>query len=410
VGEPRKDCTDKARRKSAETSSGAATLALARYPGQPMTFPFEIPGPTFRERQVRSWVFHRFARTFMEMTDLPLGEREELTKRYPEVRPRPSSIQEADNGETRKAVFGGQYETVAMRYPDRRTVCISSQAGCGLGCTFCATGQMGLIRNLTAWEIISQVLWAGWVFGERPTNVVLMGMGEPLANYDSVVEAVRTINDEVGVSARKITVSTVGLVPQMERLASESLPVTLALSLHAPDDETRSSLVPINRRWPVAEVLEAANRFRSSHGRRVTIEYAMIAGVNDHGWQARMLADLLKNTDIHVNLIPLNPTPGFGVPASIRVDAFARELKALGVNVTVRDTRGRDIDAACGQLAINEQEAASNAPQPEAMPVAKRVPKKKKPAEPKAVTARPTPARRPTPVKPRAAVKPKAKR
>jgi 23S rRNA (adenine2503-C2)-methyltransferase len=317
-----------------------------------VTFPFEIGGPSFRARQVRAWVFQRYARTFGEMTDLPLGERQELAKRYPQVRPEPVAIWEADNGETRKALFEGSYETVAMRYPDRRTVCTSSQAGCGLGCTFCATGQMGLVRNLTAWEIVSQVLWAARVFGERPTNVVLMGMGEPLANYDNVMEAIRTINDDVGVSARKITVSTVGLVPQIERLAREPLPVTLALSLHAPDDETRSALVPINRRWPVAECMKAVKKFRSAHGRRVTIEYALIDAVNDSSWQAKRLADLMRGTDVHVNLIPLNPTPGYGMPASPRVEAFARELKNLGVNVTVRDTRGRDIDAACGQLAL----------------------------------------------------------
>jgi 23S rRNA (adenine2503-C2)-methyltransferase len=316
-----------------------------------MEFPFEIPGPSFRARQVRSWVFQRYARAFSEMSDLPLGFRDELARRYGEIRPAPTEIWEADEGETRKALFPGGYEAVAMRYPDRRTVCISSQAGCGLGCTFCATGQMGLIRNLSDWEIVSQVLWAGRVFADRPTNVVLMGMGEPLANYENVVSAVRAINDEVGISARKITVSTVGLVPMIERLAAEPLPVTLALSLHAPDDETRTQLVPLNRRWSVSDCIAAAKRFRGAHGRRVSIEYAMISDVNDHSWQAKRLADLVKGTDIHVNLIPLNPTPGFGVPASIRVDAFARELRNLGVNVTVRDTRGRDIEAACGQLA-----------------------------------------------------------
>lgn len=316
------------------------------------TFPFEIPGPAFRERQVRTWVFQRFAHAFAEMTDLPLGMRQELARVHGEdVRPRPTSVRESDGGETRKALFEGAYEAVAMRYPDRRTVCVSSQAGCGLGCTFCATGQMGLIRNLSAWEIVAQVLWAGWVFGERPTNVVLMGMGEPLANYEAVVEAVRAINDEVGISARRITVSTVGLVPQIDRLASETLPVTLALSLHAPDDETRSRLVPINRRWPVAECIAAAHRFRAGRGRRVSIEYALIDEVNDRPWQAMRLAELLDGSDIHVNVIPLNPTPGFGVPASPRVEAFTRELRAAGVNVTIRDTRGGDIAAACGQLA-----------------------------------------------------------
>jgi 23S rRNA (adenine2503-C2)-methyltransferase len=300
---------------------------------------------------VRQWVFAKFARTFAEMTDLPLGQREQLAAEIGDLWRLPVDVREADGGETRKALFPAGYESVAMRYPERRTVCISSQAGCGLGCTFCATGQMGLIRNLTAWEIVAQVLWAGRAFGESPTNVVLMGMGEPLANYDNVMAAVRSIHDDVGISARKITVSTVGLVPQIERLAGEPLPVTLALSLHAPDDETRSRLVPINRRWPVSECIAAAKRFRGAHGRRVTIEYAMIAEVNDQRWQAQLLAKLLRGSDLHVNLIPLNPTPGFGVPASTRVEEFARDLRAGDVNVTIRDTRGRDIDAACGQLA-----------------------------------------------------------
>ena len=322
-----------------------------------MTFPYEVPGPAFRERQVKAWVFHRFAHTFMEMTDLPLGVRQVLHEEHGGLWPAPVAARDADDGETRKAVFDGGYEAVAMRYPDRRTICVSSQAGCGLGCTFCATGQMGLVRNLTPWEVVGQVLWAGRVFGERPTNVVFMGMGEPLANYDALMEAIRTIHDEVGVGARKITVSTVGLVPGIERLAQEPLPLTLALSLHAPDDETRSELVPINKRWPVAECIEAAKEFRGAHGRRVTIEYAMIADTNDHPDQAAMLSRLLRGTDIHVNLIPLNPTPGFGVPASTRVEEFARELKRSSINVTIRDTRGRDIDAACGQLALETVDA-----------------------------------------------------
>jgi 23S rRNA (adenine2503-C2)-methyltransferase len=317
-----------------------------------MSLPFEVPGPAYRARQVAHWVYGRFAARFEEMTDLPVALREELTTTIGTVRPDPVTLRTADDGDTVKALFPGSYETVAMRYPGgRRTVCVSSQAGCGLGCTFCATGQMGLVRNLDSFEIVAQVLWAGTVFGERPTNVVFMGMGEPLANYDAVMEAIRSIHDDVGISARRIVVSTVGLVPQMHRLAAEPLPLTLALSLHAPDDETRSSLVPVNRRWPVAQCIAAAKEFRRAHGRRVSVEYALIAGTNDDPWQAEALARLLRGTDIHVNLIPLNPTPGFGVPASQRVDAFAEELRRGGVNATVRDTRGRDIDAACGQLA-----------------------------------------------------------
>ena len=317
-----------------------------------MTLPFEVPGPPYRAKQVARQVFTRFARTFDQMTDLPAAMRAELADAIGEIRPAPEELRTADDGDTVKALFPGSYEAVAMRYPGgRRTVCISSQAGCGLGCTFCATGQMGLLRNLTAFEIVSQVLWAGETFGERPTNVVLMGMGEPLANYDAVLAAIRSIHEDVGISARRIVLSTVGLVPQIRKLAAEPLPITLALSLHAPDDETRSELVPVNKRWPVAECIAAAVEFRTAHGRRVSIEYALIDGVNDHPWQATELARLLRRTDIHVNVIPLNPTPGFGVPASPRVQEFAGQLRDGGVNVTVRDTRGRDIDAACGQLA-----------------------------------------------------------
>jgi 23S rRNA (adenine2503-C2)-methyltransferase len=317
-----------------------------------MSLPFEVPGPAYRARQVAKWVYARFASRFEEMTDLPTALRDELADSVGVVRPEPIELRTADDGDTVKALFPGSYETVAMRYRDgRRTVCVSSQAGCGLGCTFCATGQMGLIRNLEPFEIVAQVLWAGSVFGERPTNVVFMGMGEPLANYDAVMEAVRSIHSDVGISARRIVISTVGLVPQIQQLAADPLPLTLALSLHAPDDETRSALVPVNRRWPVAQCIVAAKEFRRAHGRRVSIEYALIDATNDHPWQAEELGKLLRGTDIHVNLIPLNPTPGFGVPASPRVDAFAAELRKAGANVTVRDTRGRDIDAACGQLA-----------------------------------------------------------
>jgi 23S rRNA (adenine2503-C2)-methyltransferase len=317
-----------------------------------MSLPFEVPGPAYRTRQVARWVFERFESDFEQMTDLPATVRAELVAAHGRVRAEPVAIRTADEGDTVKALFEGNFETVAMRYSDgRRTVCVSSQAGCALACSFCATGQMGLERNLDPFEIVSQVLWAGEVFGERPTNIVFMGMGEPLSNYEPVIEAIRSIHSDVGISARRIVVSTVGLVPQIDRLAREDLPLTLALSLHAPDDETRTQLVPVNKRWPVAQCLEAAKAFRRAHGRRVSVEYALIADVNDRPWQAEALAKLLRGTDIHVNVIPLNPTPGFGAPASRRVEAFADEVRRAGTNVTIRDTRGRDIDAACGQLA-----------------------------------------------------------
>jgi 23S rRNA (adenine2503-C2)-methyltransferase len=254
-----------------------------------------------------------------------------------------------------------------MRYPDRVTMCVSSQAGCGMACPFCATGQGGLTRNLSAAEIVAQVvagaraMTSGTVPGGpgRVSNVVFMGMGEPLANYGSVLAAVRRITDPspagLGISQRSVTVSTVGLVPAIEKLSAEGLSSRLAVSLHAPDDELRDELVPVNRRWRVAEVLDAAWGYAAATGRRVSIEYAMIRNINDHAWRAELLADLLAGRLAHVNLIPLNPTPGSKWTASDPevADEFLRRLAARGVPVSVRDTRGREIDGACGQLAAD---------------------------------------------------------
>ena len=254
-----------------------------------------------------------------------------------------------------------------MRYPGRVTMCVSSQAGCGMACPFCATGQAGLTRNLSAAEIVAQVvagarlLAGGQVPGGpgRVSNVVFMGMGEPLANYANVVAAVRRLTEPLpegmGISQRSVTVSTVGLVPAIKRLTAEGLSVTLAVSLHAPDDELRDTLVPVNRRWKVAEVLDAAWDYAAVTGRRVSIEYAMIKDVNDQRWRAEALASLLAGRLTHVNLIPLNPTPGSRWTASTPAVTrdFVAALEARRVPVTVRDTRGRQIDGACGQLAAN---------------------------------------------------------
>jgi 23S rRNA (adenine2503-C2)-methyltransferase len=253
-----------------------------------------------------------------------------------------------------------QIETVLMRYPERATVCVSSQAGCAMGCTFCATGQAGFERHLDAGEIVEQVLRAAQASPQRVSNVVFMGMGEPLANYDNTWAAVHRLHDDLGLSARRITVSTVGVVPGMRRLAEEDLPVTLAVSLHAPTDEERERLVPLNRRYPIAEVLDAAADYAGAKGRRVTFEYACIAGENDSPAQAEALGNLLGAFPgvggAHVNLIPLNPTDGFGghapTPPSIR--DFADRLRAHGVTATVRRNRGTDIAAACGQLRSRE--------------------------------------------------------
>jgi 23S rRNA (adenine2503-C2)-methyltransferase len=264
---------------------------------------------------------------------------------------------------------GSLVESVLMGYPDRVTVCVSSQAGCGMACPFCATGQAGLTRNLSTAEIVDQVVYlagvaASGAMGGSPrrlSHVVFMGMGEPLANYARVIAALRRLTspapEGLGLSQRHITVSTVGLVPAIRKLADEDLAVTLALSLHAPDDGLRDELVPVNQRWKVAEVLDAAWDYAARTGRRISVEYAMIKDVNDQPWRADLLGRLLAGRLAHVNLIPLNPTPGSKWDASPKPveREFVRRLRAAGVPTTVRDTRGREIDGACGQLAASDE-------------------------------------------------------
>ena len=249
---------------------------------------------------------------------------------------------------------GAQVETVLMGYRDRATVCVSSQAGCAMGCTFCATGQAGFERHLDAGEICEQVLRAQHASEQRVSNVVYMGMGEPLANVDAVLDSLTRLHDDAGFSSRNLTVSTVGVVPGMRRLRDFPLPVTLAVSLHAPDDALRSELVPLNRRYPIAEVLDAARDYAQTKGRRVTFEYACIEDVNDHAYQADALAGRLTGFrgGTHVNLIPLNATAGYRghAAAGDRIARFAQRLRDRGVQATVRRNRGVDIDAACGQL------------------------------------------------------------
>ena len=325
--------------------------------------------PAFRADQVsRQWLA-RLSDDPAQWTDIPDADRATIAAALLPTLLAPARIQTCDDDTTVKTAWrlhdGSLVESVLMRYPDRVTMCISSQAGCGMNCPFCATGQGGLTRNLSTAEIVEQVvagaraLARGEVAGGpgRISNVVLMGMGEPLANYASVIGAIRRLVEPapegLGISARGITVSTVGLVPRMRELAGEGLAVTLAVSLHAPDDELRDTLVPINTRWKVAEVLDAAWHYARTTHRRVSIEYALIRDVNDQRWRAELLADLLAGRLAHVNLIPLNPTPGSPWTASRPRDerAFVGALKERGVAVTVRDTRGREIDGACGQLA-----------------------------------------------------------
>jgi 23S rRNA (adenine2503-C2)-methyltransferase len=334
-----------------------------------------LGAPAFRATQLSNHYFTRLVRDPAAMTDIPAIDRARLAETLMPTLLTPMRELACDGGTTRKTLWrlhdGSLVESVLMGYPDRVTVCVSSQAGCAMACPFCATGQAGLTRNLSTAEIVDQVVWfaavaaAGGLPGCPPrlSRVVFMGMGEPLANYSRVIGAVRRLTEPaprgLGLSQRHITVSTVGLVPAIERLISEDLSVTLALSLHAPDDDLRDELVPVNQRWKVAEVLDAVWSYAARTGRRVSIEYAMIRDVNDQPWRADLLGKLLSGRLAHVNLIPLNPTPGSrwdASPKSVEWE-FVRRLRAAGISTTVRDTRGREIDGACGQLAAAEVDA-----------------------------------------------------
>ncbi|HUP70621.1 MAG TPA: 23S rRNA (adenine(2503)-C(2))-methyltransferase RlmN [Acidimicrobiales bacterium] len=328
-----------------------------------------VEEPSYRVAQIWDGLYHHGTAP-QDLTVLPRRLRDSLAHEQllaPALQP--DLKLEADRGATVKwrweLADGRRIETVLMRMSSpsagagaspRSTVCVSSQAGCAMACGFCATGQAGFDRNLTVGEIVEQVARArseavgrGW----RLTNVVFMGMGEPLANYDRVWPAIRRVHDDVGLSARHITVSTIGIVPGIRRLAHEDLPVTLAVSLHAANDELRSRLVPINRRYPLASLTEACRVWQIAKGRRLSLEWALIHGVNDRRSDVVELAELARSLAAHVNLIPLNPTPGFatrGTPAD-GVRQFRDRLADRGVNVTVRHNRGTDIAAACGQLA-----------------------------------------------------------
>ncbi|PIB74690.1 dual-specificity RNA methyltransferase RlmN [Mycolicibacterium brumae] len=323
--------------------------------------------PAFRAKQLANQYYGRLTADPELMTDLPAAVRGQVGEALFPTLLTPLRQIECDSGETRKTLWragdGTTFESVLMRYPDRTTVCISSQAGCGMACPFCATGQGGLTRNLSAAEILEQVRDAAATsrdHDDRLSNIVFMGMGEPLANYNRVLSVVRRIiapaPNGFGISARSVTVSTVGLAPAIRRLADEKLGVTLALSLHAPDDELRDTLVPVNNRWKVSEALDAARYYADQTGRRVSVEYALIRDVNDQPWRADLLGKKLRaalGPLVHVNLIPLNPTPGSKWDASPKPAEreFVRRIREQGVTCTVRDTRGQEIAAACGQLA-----------------------------------------------------------
>ncbi len=318
--------------------------------------------PAYRARQIWEGLYRKLWASADRFTTLPKALRAALDAEFSFSALQPVTSLVSTDGETHKTLFrlpdGVQIETVRMRYVRRRTLCISTQAGCAMGCAFCATGQMGLLRNLSAGEIVEQVLYyARWLGerGERVTNIVFMGMGEPFHNYDAVMRAIAVLNDRrgFGLGARRMTISTVGLVPQIRRFTREHSQVNLAISLHAADDELRSSLIPINRKYPIRELMAAVDEYIAATHRRVTFEWALIRGLNDTAEQAHKLAALLRGRLAHVNLIPLNPTDGFhGKPTKPHeARAFCEIVRAAGVPCTVRLRRGIDIRAGCGQLA-----------------------------------------------------------
>lgn len=316
--------------------------------------------PRYRVDQVWDGL-HRRGMAPEEITELPKALRARLADALPAALS-PVAETSSDGGDTRKWLWslsdGARIETVLMHYPERATACVSTQAGCAMACGFCATGQAGFERHLSTGEIVEQVVRArAAAEPRRLSNVVFMGMGEPLANYDAVWAAVERLHADLGLSARHLTVSTVGLVPGIRRLAGEDLPINLAVSLHAADDDLRDELVPINRRYPLAVLEQACHEYLDAKGRRLSFEWALIDGVNDRPADVAALAPLARRLRAHVNLIPLNPTPGALAEATppARVRSFARALRDAGVNATVRQNRGTDIDAACGQLRADHE-------------------------------------------------------
>ena len=322
--------------------------------------------PAYRARQVWQGLYQKFWHDPLNFTNLPGKLRQRLSAEFRFSNLSPLSILQSSDGETRKTLFQlpdqRAIEVVLMRYSQRRTLCISTQAGCAMGCVFCATGQMGFLRNLTSGEIVEQVLYYArqlQASGEHVTNVVVMGMGEPFHNYDAKMKAIDRRNrpDGFNFGARRFTISTVGLVPAIRRFSEEKRQVNLAVSLHAADDELRSSLLPINRKYPLDVLLQACRDYVENTHRRITFEWALIHDVNDSLEQARALCQRLEGLLCHVNVIPLNPTKRFNGQAATQQQArlFKSELENHGIPCTIRVRRGIDIQAGCGQLAIQQK-------------------------------------------------------
>lgn len=310
---------------------------------------------SFRAKQIADWLYRKGVHDISQMTNIPASMREELIRTATLSRANPVRESRASDGTTKyllRLADGETIESVLLPYPERTSVCVSTQVGCRAGCLFCATADCGFVRNLTAGEIVDQVLTLQELGGTRVSHVVLMGMGEPLMNLANVVKALHLLNDEVGISMRRITLSTVGITPAIRKLAAMDLQITLAISLHAPTDDLRRKLIPMAERFPLEDLLRACREYGNSTKRRLTFEYLLISGVNDSPHNARELSRVLKGILGHVNLIPYNEIPGkpYEKPTKQAVDRFRTILEENGVEVTQRLERGQDISAACGQL------------------------------------------------------------
>ncbi len=329
--------------------------------------------PAFRARQIWEGLYRNFWRDPQHFSNLPLVLRNKLSEHFRFTSLTPLQVLQSSDRETIKTLFqlpdGKAIEAVLMKYEKRRTLCISTQAGCAMGCVFCATGQMGFKRNLTSGEIVEQVIYYAHLLqmeGEQVTNVVLMGMGEPFHNYEATMAAIDRLNHPLGMNlgARRFTISTVGLVPMIRRFAEEKRQVNLAISLHAADDELRSSMLPINKKYPMKELIAACREYVAQTNRRLTFEWALIQNVNDSVETARRLAEVLDGLLCHVNIIPLNPTQKYAGKGSSRerAQAFKAELERHGIPCTIRIRRGIDIQAGCGQLAIQQPQNSPTNP------------------------------------------------
>lgn len=351
-----------------DSQSGDRVELKGFYPGELEGFVTSLGLEPYRARQIAAWIYNRGSTDFDEMTDLAKGVRARLARRASILNLDVAARSDADDGETVKYLFelpdGRRVESVLMRDGRRRTLCVSSQVGCPLDCTFCATGRMGLVRNLSSGEILDQLIFVRRELrarGDDLTNVVMMGMGEPLLNYENVIRAIRLMNLDYGlaIGIRRITLSTVGYVPGILRLAGEGLKVGLAISLNAADDALRSRIMSINRRWPIAELLAAVRTYRQRIDRRVTFEYVLLHGLNDTIEDAGRLVALVRDIPCKINVIPWNPVEGaaFVRPPRDAVDRFVHVLRSARMTTTVRYSRGVDIAAGCGQLYLRPDAA-----------------------------------------------------